>query len=134
MIVTASVQNLKKVTVSLQVSSNGDSSDLSTAAEPFSFIFGIGSTGLSPFEMALCDKTPGEAVEVLLSGGEMDSYFSHMFFPLRQALGLHLLPNNMFMRLQIMAVEDADPREIVRTLAKGSGHGGCGGSCDCGCG
>jgi hypothetical protein len=52
--------------------------------------------------------------------------------PLRQALGLQIMPEKIVLKVEVTAVEDADNREVVQSLAKalaGCGHGSCG----CGC-
>lgn len=122
---TTTIQSLKKVTLLLTTGSN--------TSEPvsFTFIYGIASGGLCPFEQTLQDKKEGENLNLTVTDSEVQHYFSHLFLPLRQALGLTIMPKILSLRVAISAVKDADNREVVQSLAKAAS--GCGGSCGCGC-
>lgn len=124
---TATIQPLKKVALTLNASNGSD--------EPavFDFIYGIASSGLCPFENALYDKGEGENLNFTVSASESHEFFGHLFLPLRQALGLHIMPEKIVLRIEVTAVTDADNREVVQSLAKAVAGCGHDGSCGCGC-
>jgi hypothetical protein len=124
---TATIQHLKKVTLSLAADSIG--------SEPviFDFIYGIASGGLCSFEGVLHNKGEGEKLTITVSATEAHEFFGHLLLPLRQALGLQIMPETIILTAAVIAVADADDREVVQSLAKALAAGGCGGSCGCGC-
>lgn len=122
---TTPIQSLKKIT--LLLTAGGTSS----VPVSFTFIYGIASNGLCPFEQALLDKKEGEKLKLTVTDSEAHHFFSHLFLPLRQTLGLAIMPKILSLQVTISAVGDADNREVVQSLAKAAS--GCGGSCDCGC-
>lgn len=131
---TATIQVLKKVTLSLIAGSAGiqpEKINLTGPPVPFEFIYGVASDGLCPFENALHDKREGESLNVTVSTSEAHEFFGHHFVPLRQALGLHIMPATITLKVEVTAINDAENREIVQSLAKAGS--GCGGSCGCGC-
>jgi hypothetical protein len=125
---------LKKVTLSRitgRTVSDPGPVDLTGSPVFFEFIYGLASAGLCPFECALHDKGVGESLSFNVSNAEAQDFFGHLFSPLRQALGLHIMPHKIALKVEVTAVVDADNREVVQSLAKVSS--GCRGSCDCGC-
>lgn len=125
---------MKKVTLSLIPGSAGSASGkggLTGSPAIFEFIYGLASGGLCPFESALSDKRAGESLSLNVSNAEAEEFFGHLFFPLRQALGLQLMPQAITLKVEVKAVVEADNREVVQSLAKATS--GCGGSCGCGC-
>ncbi len=126
---TASIQPLKKVTLSLIAGS--DPNILSGSPVIFQFIHGVASGGFCPFEGALHDKAPGDSLTLQIATSEAQQYFGHLLLPLRQALDLHIMPATIHLKVDVTAVSDAENREVVQSLAKASS--GCGGSCGCGC-
>lgn len=123
---TDTIQPLKKVTLSI-------TPDDVQGKEPISltFIFGLATGGLSSFEAALQDKPAGERVKLTVAGSEADAYFGHLLLPLRERLGLHLIPETISLQVEISGIEKPADIEVVKALAKSGA--GCGGSCDCGC-
>jgi hypothetical protein len=133
---TATIQHLKKVTLTLNANNDDSetaSSHLTGSPAIFDFIFGIASTGLCPFESALYDKGEGENRIFTIAASECHEFFGHLFLPLRQALGLQIMPEKIVLKVEVTAVEDADNREVVQSLAKALAGCGHGGSCGCGC-
>ena len=128
---TASIENLKKVTLLLNVGGAPENSDLTGSPVAFAFIYGVASEGLCPFESALYEKSVGESLDFTVSAAEAQAFFGHLLLPLRQVLGLQIMPHNLVLQVEVTAVNDADNREIVQSLAKAGS--GCGGSCGCGC-
>ncbi len=133
---TAAIQVLKRVTLSLILGSAGSGREkynLSDSSVPFEFIYGVASVGLCPFENELHDKQVGESLTCTVSSTEAHEFFGHLFLPLQQALSLQNIPEVITLKIEVIAVQDAENREIVQSLAKALAHGGCGGSCGCGC-
>ncbi|MCP4338217.1 MAG: hypothetical protein GY799_04870 [Desulfobulbaceae bacterium] len=131
---TATIKVLKKVTLSLSAANAGGESgkaNLTSAPVNFEFIYGLASDGLCPFESALQDKRAGESLTLTVPTAETHEFFGHLLLPLRQALGLQIMPQTIALKVEITTVIDAGNREVVQALAK-SGSG-CGGSCGCGC-
>jgi FKBP-type peptidyl-prolyl cis-trans isomerase 2 len=124
---TATIQNLKKVSLALYTSKNNNEPAI------LEFIYGIASTGLCPFESALCDKGEGESLNFTIPASEGYEFFGHLFLPLRQVLGLQIMPEKIVLKVEVTAVADADNREVVQSLAKALAGCGHGGSCGCGC-
>jgi FKBP-type peptidyl-prolyl cis-trans isomerase 2 len=122
---TATIQALKKVTLSLIAESAG------SKPVSFAFIYGIAGDGLCPFEQALQDKSEGDSLSLTVADSQGHDYFGHLFFSLRQTLGLQIMPKTFSVKVEITSIKDADNRELVQSLAKAVS--GCGGSCGCGC-
>ncbi|MGB3213123.1 MAG: hypothetical protein WBB19_20640 [Desulforhopalus sp.] len=133
---TATIKPLKRVTLSLTAGNRGSEPEKTTQNDSpvtFTFIHGVASSGLCPFEAALHDKREGEKLALSISTGEAHEYFGYLFPSLRQVLGLQILPETINMNIEVNAVADADNREVVQSLAKALAGCGCGDSCGCGC-
>jgi len=133
---TATIEPLKKVTLSLLAGSSGSQSEkfnLTAAPVDFQFIYGVACDGLCPFEAALHDKAIGDSLSLAVSSGEAPEFFGHLFSPLYRALGVQIIPETITLQAEITAVAAAENQEIVQSLAKALTSGGCGGSCGCGC-
>jgi hypothetical protein len=124
---TATIQHLKRVTLALIADGVGSKPVI------FEFIYGIASGGLCSFEGVLHNKGEGENLTITVSATEAHEFFGHLLLPLRQALGLQIMPETIILTAAVIAVADADDREVVQSLAKALAAGGCGGSCGCGC-
>lgn len=131
---TASIQHFKKIGLTIQAGSGPGKYNLTPSPMAFEFLYGIGSDGLTPFEVMLGGKAEGDTLTLAVSADDAPQFFGHFLLPLRQGLGLHLLPAEIRLDLKVTAVSDAENREVVQALARAAGHGGCGGSCGCGCG
>ena len=122
------VENLKKVTVALEAGTSVQNMDLSLDNPEFEFIFGIGPSGISPFEYELADKTEGQQILIELKKENFDIFFEHLHPPV-----FHLINENdsLFIRVEIKKIATADQRDVVKALADVTAHGH---GCDCGCG
>lgn len=127
------VQSLKKVQVAIQAGSGPDQTDLTGSPVVLAFIHGVASDGLSPFEAALHGLHAGESVVVNLKTAALHEYFGHIYHAIYQALGLPVALETVYLAMEVVAVTDAEDREIVKATARALSHGGCGGSCGCGC-
>ncbi|MDK9708188.1 MAG: hypothetical protein OEL83_14185 [Desulforhopalus sp.] len=130
---TATVQYLKKVALLLKSGGEPQSPGLTDSPVPFEFIYGVGSGGICQFEAALCDKQVGDDLHIPVTKAKAGDFFGHLLSPLRQALGLQIMPETFTLAIEIAEVTDATDREVAQAVAKGLSHGGCGGSCGCGC-
>jgi hypothetical protein len=126
------IQPLKKVTLSLMAGIKPEKYHTGSPAA-FEFIYGIASDGLCPFESALYDKHEGDKLVLGVPAADAQEFFGHIFQPLRQLLNLPIMPETIYLSIEVTAVVNADNREVVQSLAKSLAHGSCGGSCGCGC-
>jgi hypothetical protein len=131
--VAKTVQNLKKVSLLLKVGDEAGLEPLTAPPVSFEFIYGVASDGICQFESVITGKQEGDSLHITVTKDDACNYFGHLLSPLRQALGLHIMPETFTLAVEIAAVTDATDREVAQAVAKGLSHGGCGGSCGCGC-
>jgi len=128
------VENLKKITLTLQAGTSPDTMDLMPKYPQFEFIFGLGPEGMSPFEYELVDKTEGEEVLLHLQKQMFYPFFEHLNPPIWD---LFDGSNDIYLKAKIAAVLTPDNREVVKAMAEMTARGGsgcdCGGGCGCGC-
>lgn len=122
------VSNLKKVTIELQTGIAADNMDLEPAAVNFEFIFGIGPSGMCPFEYQLANKGVGEEISIQLKKKEANRLFEHLYLPVMMLLEEH---DSLHLKVKILKIEQPDPAEVVKALAATAAHNH---DCDCGCG
>jgi hypothetical protein len=112
---TEKIEILKKITLSVEAGTAPDLMDLTPQPSEFEFIYGLGTSGLTPFEMQLADKTVGEEFHLHMSREEIPQVFQHLvFFPLN-------LPEDVdsfYLKLRIKSVLKADQREVIKALAE----------------
>ena len=123
------IENLKKITLTLQAGTTPDTMDLPLKHPEIEFIFGLAPEGMTPFEYELVEKTEGEEVLLHLRKNACSAFFEHLsslFWDLFEER------DELYLKAKIDAVADAENREIVRAMAERAAHGG--GGCDCGCG
>lgn len=131
--VKTAIQPLKKVSLSLMAGSKPGTFTLTRSPAVLEFINGVASDGLCPFESALNDRQEGDTLTLDLPVADAPEFFGHIFQPLCNSLGLQIMPETLFLKIEVISVTDADNREVVRSLAKALAHASCGGSCGCGC-
>ena len=122
------VENLKKVTLHLQAGTADDDMNLSLSVPEFEFIFGIGPNGMCPFEYQLVNKAAGEEISMPLKKEQTHQLFGHLDLPVRRLFEKHDL---LYLKIQILNIEQPDSREVVKALADIVSHDH---GCDCGCG
>ncbi len=125
------IENLKKVTLALKVI-DGKGNDLVAGVKSFSFVYGSASEGLCPLEIALSEKSTGDAIRIQFVRSEMREICGHLLQPLLGALGLQIMPDQFGLDITIADVADAETREIIQAVAQSVGS--CHGEEDCGCG
>ncbi|MFO7685686.1 MAG: hypothetical protein R6V60_06305 [Desulfobacterales bacterium] len=117
---------LCKISLELKITGAGRTSQV----RPFTFIAGIASGGLSPFEYALLEKKVGDRVTVEIDPQSVAATFEHLQPPLTEMWDE---AGPATLEARVIAVAQADSREIIKAMAAATG--GCGdGQCSCGCG
>ena len=125
------VENLKKITLSIQAGTSPDTLDLAPNYPKIEFIFGLGPEGMTPFEYKLADRAEGDSVLLHLKKEDFYSFFEHLNPPL---MDLFDGRNEVYLKVNIEAVTPAENREIVKAMAAMATHAGAGCDCGCGCG
>jgi hypothetical protein len=116
------IENLMKVSLSLHDTSPSATDEKES---PFEFIFGIGPSGITPFEKALFGKRIGDRIRIDIAKTGFCQTLGHLEHPLRKQIGM-MAP--ACLEATITGVTRAQDREVVKAMAAG-------GSCDdCGCG
>jgi len=127
------VKPMKKVHVSI----SQEGSDAAGAAEAgtvsFSFIFGIGSDGLTPFECVLEGAREGDRLQTEVTNSSLGEYFGELLHFLNPLIEGKILPQNLGFNIEITEVSEVENREVVAALAGSTSGCGSGGSCGCGC-
>jgi hypothetical protein len=123
---SAAIDTLSKVTLDLEAGTAPGSWDLTPRPERFEFIFGIGSSGLTPFEYQLAGLSEGEAVTMPVKQSEAWQFFGCLRPPIPQLAG-----NNevFFLHARVLRVARAESREVVKAMADQAACGDCGGDC-----
>jgi hypothetical protein len=115
-----SVTYLKKVHLLIHAGTSHQSSDLTSGAMEMDLVFGVGSHGLSPFEAQLADKPVGYHLDLQVPAGGLHLFFGHNFPPVRR---LPDQPGTIFLHVQIEAITEAKPQEVVKALAEAANCG-----------
>lgn len=118
------VDNLMKVSVTI---STGKEMPNDGAAIPFTFIYGIGSSGITPFEKALFAKEIGDRIDFDMASAGYCETFGHLEVPLREQTGI---TSPVSLQVTVTGVVRPLDNEVVRAMASGSSCSDCG----CGCG
>ena len=126
-------KNLKTLTFNVWAATGDKPIEHISEAAQFSFIYGIGTEGLSDFEMAIDRLGLQEVFELEIDKNRLHSYFGWLC----QAMGSNLiLPDSddtVKMKFELHMVSTPEPREIVTAIAELQSHGGCSSDCGCGC-
>jgi len=122
------VAPLKRVHARVQAGSAA--ADPSPSCFEVTFIYGIGSTGMAPFERLLAGKGEGEQIAFRVTKSEAEDFYGHLA-PLFTALFDRR--SEVFFRTHVVRIETPEPRDVVKAMAE-MVAGGHGGDCDCGCG
>ena len=122
------IDNLKKITLKVTAGTSEKKLDIIDLPRVFTFIYGLGPAGLTPFEYALAGKVKGDKVCLHMRSEETGRIFLHIHPPF-----IHELRNqkDFFVMADITAIEDATSREVVQAMAA---MAECESHCDCDCG
>ena len=99
----------------------------------WSFIFGIGSSGMSDFEIAIDELELGEVFELNIEKSKLNSYFGGIFGGLGARLVMPETEGLISLKFELKEVVTPEPKEIVTAIAALQKSGGCGCGSDCGC-
>ena len=122
------VENLKKVTLRLEAGTTTSDMNLSLPACEFEFIFGIGPSGMCPFEYQLVNKAAGAEISMPLEKEATQRLFEHLDLPITRLFEKHDL---LYLKIQILKIEQPDNKEVIKALADMASHDH---ECGCGCG
>ena len=114
---------LKKIDLLLAAGTGPEQSDSTAGAIGFEFIFGMGSQGLCPFEFQLADKKEGDSLSLRVRGEDLGDLFQHLPLP---SLPIRESPDAFYLKVKIVKVSEADPKEVIKALAEA---GSCGDHC-----
>jgi hypothetical protein len=124
------VDYLKKVTLELEAGSQPDDTDLTNGPVKHTFVYGVASDGITPFERAFFLGAEGDSHTFDIQGENARNTLGH----LRSAL-LGQLPVSppFFLKARITQIAQAGNREVVRAIAATINDCSNGGDCGCGC-
>jgi hypothetical protein len=108
------VTHLKKVTISLEAGRTGEDMDLRVDPAELTFIFGIGTSGLTVLEHELADKEGGEGVLFQMVRDELPALFGHLPVP---EINLPESIQTFVLKAGVTHVTTADQREVIRAMA-----------------
>lgn len=122
----AVVDNLTKVTLDLELGTAPGTWDLTPGPVTYEFVFGVGSSGLAPFEYQLAGLSEGETVTVLIQGSEIWHFFGFLRPPVFQYTGES---ESFHLKARIVRIARAESREVIKAMAEQAACGDCGGDC-----
>lgn len=118
-----SIDNLKKVTLMLELVKHGEASPEKTVSDAYEFIFGIGSGGLSPIEMELQGRNQGERFIMSIKENEWPGVFGHLKAP---DFSGPIEDADIDLTIFVKGVEPAEQKEIIQAMSAASA---CGADC-----
>lgn len=123
---SAKVAPMTKVALTLEAGRMPDRMDLTSGPRPVTFVYGIGKSGLTPFEHQLSESAPGASLSFSVPKEAFEAFFEHLcpIPPPEDHDGA------VHFQVRIDGVTAASGREVIRAMADMAG--GC--SCGCGCG
>jgi len=125
---------LKELTFNVWSGKSQETLDSYFGPIEWSFIFGIGSSGMSDFEIAIDKLGLGEVFELNIEKSKLNSYFGGIFGDLGARLVMPETEGLISLKFELKEVVTPEPKEIVTAIAALQKSGGCGCGSDCGCG
>jgi hypothetical protein len=119
------IQALKKVTLSVNARTQPEGNDSNLESQTFVFIFGLGTEGLTPFEFMLSKHFEGDNFSLKLHPNDICQTFRHIALP---HFDFRESAESIIFTFQMVKVEEAENREVIKALAELSS---CSGSCEC---
>jgi hypothetical protein len=119
------IQALKKITLSFNADTQADPKTLNSECPTFEVIFGLGIEGLTPFEFLLSKQFEGDCFSLKLHPNDVCQTFQHITLP---HFDFPESAESIFFTFQVIKVEEADSREVIKAMAELSS---CSGSCEC---
>ena len=128
------IENLSTITLETEILHDKDVEGKNERKPAqFDFILGVASNGLSPFELALHDRSQGDTIECEVPGTKANDYFGQLYKRIFTNASFTIIPHSFRVKVHILSVRKSDEKEIVKAMARSLTHS-CGtGSCDCGC-
>jgi hypothetical protein len=124
------VEPFKKIALGFRAGSEADAMNPEPPGSDFTFVYGIGTDGLTPFEYLLAGKRERDDISFRVTRSEAAHFFGHI---LPAAAAFFANQDDVFFRVKIARIQTAEPREVIRAMADMTSHGH-GSGCDCGCG
>lgn len=125
---------LKELTFNVWIGKSQETLDSYFGPIEWSFIFGIGSSGMSDFEVAIDELGLGEVFELNIEKSKLNPYFGGIFGGLGARLVMPETEGLISLKFELKEVVTPEPKEIVTAIAALQKSGGCGCGSDCGCG
>jgi hypothetical protein len=122
---TSPVQPLKKITLSVNARTQPERNHSDQKSQAFELIFGLGTEGLTPFEFLLSKQNQGDTFSLNLHPNDICQTFRHIALP---HFDFPESAESIFFTFQMIKVEEAENREVIKAMAELSS---CGGSCEC---
>ena len=123
------VDYLKKVTLELEAGTGPDDMNLTNGPRQHTFVFGVASVGITPFEKVLFSGAIGDEQTLEIQKENVCDLLGHLSTDL---LGQLPSPPPFFLKTRITHIVQAESREVVKAMAAAISD--CGADCDCGCG
>lgn len=117
------ISGIKKVSLTIKAGNKPDEMNLIKDPVSVDFIYGIGTYGLSPFEKVLTDRSKGEDLSIHIESGKTGEFFNHIHPALDE---LTDDADNIFFRIRIININEADHREVIKAMSERTG---CGDDC-----
>lgn len=117
------IENLVKVTLNIKNAESSADDD----GRPFEFIYGVGPSGITPFEKALFGKGVGDRIKLHMVPSTLCETVGHLEIPVGEQTGM-MAPVSL--EVTVIDLVRAQDREVIKALAT---VGNCG-DCGCGCG
>ncbi|MFC1884388.1 hypothetical protein ACFL2O_06445 [Thermodesulfobacteriota bacterium] len=117
------IEGIKKIAIAVEGGGSPDEMTLWPEALSLEFIYGIGTSGLSPFEIFLSDREAGEILSFRIKRDELVDYF------MRLRHSLPGIPDNMgdvYFRIKVSHVSEAEQKEVIKAMAEMTA---CGDTC-----
>ena len=126
-------KNLKRLTFKVWINPIEESGDWDSETHNFSFIYGIGTAGLSDFEMAIDGLGLDTVFNLETDGSKLKLYFGWLYPTLATSVPVISADGGIDLKFKLLTVSTPEPREIVAAIAELQSHGGCSSDCGCGC-
>jgi hypothetical protein len=114
---------MQKITACLETDNTPDAKIGTKPLPTIEFVYGLGSSGLTPFEFAIAEKTVGDEIHLQLHQSQMPAFFGHIRFPAVPTFGES---DSIVLKVRILDIAPASSREVIKTLAA---IANCGESC-----
>ena len=126
-------KNLQRLTFKVGIDPTESPGDLNSETYELSFIYGIGTDGLSDFEMAIDGLGLDDVFTLEIDQSKLRTYFGWLYPTLETHVPVISVQGVIALDFKFITVSSPEPREIVTAIAELQSHGGCGSDCGCGC-